>query len=342
MKKAIKITGISLLSLVALVIIVASIAVWIVFTPSKLTPIVRGQIENYISCPTTMGDVELTFFSTFPEFGLKINGLTLINKMDGVPSDTLMHAGDVTATIDIVAFLKQNKVLINEVLLSSLDATLFTRADGKTNFDVFITDTTTVDTAAFKNPFDLIALNRFELQNARIKYIDQQSKLSANAAGMNADFSFSMKQQTIDALLHLKATSLSVSMDTVAYLNNAAVTTSMPFIFDLDRMKFSMKKSTELTVNGLRAKVDGFVEMPANSSDIPMDINFSTDDYRLTELFKLIPKPYLVYLNGMQLDGVLATKGSVKGVFNEKSMPLIQLNAGIAGEASGTKRFHTI
>ena len=331
MKKALKITGISLLSLVALVIIVASIAVWIVFTPSKLTPIVRGQIENYISCPTTMGDVELTFFSTFPEFGLKINGLTLINKMDGVPSDTLMHAGDVTATIDIVAFLKQNKVLINEVLLSSLDATLFTRADGKTNFDVFITDTTTVDTAAFKNPFDLIALNRFELQNARIKYIDQQSKLSANAAGMNADFSFSMKQQTIDALLHLKATSLSVSMDTVAYLNNAAVTTSMPFIFDLDRMKFSMKKSTELTVNGLRAKVDGFVEIPANSSDIPMDINFSTDDYRLTELFKLIPKPYLVYLNGMQLDGVLATKGSVKGVFNEKSMPLIQLNAGIAG-----------
>lgn len=331
MNKALKITGISLLSFVVLAAIVAAVAVWIVFTPSKLTPIVQGQVGKYISCPATIGDVELTFFSTFPEFGLKINGLTLTNAVPGAPTDTLLRSGNVTATIDLMAYLKQNKVLLHGISLRDMNATLYTTANGKTNYDVFITDTTTKDTSAFRNPFELISLDRLDLSNSHIRYINEQSKLTADAAGLNGTLSFGMKQQTIDALLDLNAASLSVKMDTITYLQQATVITSLPFVFDMDHTKFTMKSPTKLTVNGLKATLDGFVEMPAHSNDVAMNINFSTEDHPLSKILKLVPAPYLVYLEGMQMDGNVSSRGNVSGIYNEKSMPLIQLNVGLTG-----------
>lgn len=329
MKKAYKITGISLLSFVALIVVAVSVATWVVFTPSKLTPLVQSQVGKFISCPTTIGEVELTFFSTFPEFGLKINNLTLKNKVAGAPTDTLLSSTEVVATFDVMAYLKQDRILLNKVILKDLNATLYTDVNGKSNYNVLITDTTSKDTSAFKNPFELIALKRFEISNSNIRYVNDASRLSASAAGVNGDFSFEMKKQTIEAMLNLQTPSLSLKMDTTSYLKDANVSTSMPFSMELDRMKFSLKKPASLTVNGLKAQIDGSVEMPANSTDIPMDIHFSTENYPLSKLLTLVPASYLTALDGMKLDGTVNSKGTVSGVYNDNTMPLIQLNAGL-------------
>ena len=90
MKRFLKILGIVIGSLVGLVIVVACVAVWLVFTPKRLTPIVRDAADQYILCPHEIGEVELTFFSTFPEFWLKTTGLCLINPTEGAASDTLL------------------------------------------------------------------------------------------------------------------------------------------------------------------------------------------------------------------------------------------------------------
>ena len=49
MKKTLKIIGISIASLITLFIITLFIVLWIVVTPQKITPIVRNQIDKFIS-----------------------------------------------------------------------------------------------------------------------------------------------------------------------------------------------------------------------------------------------------------------------------------------------------
>ena len=83
MKKFIKIFFISLLSLLGVLIVAVSILIWIVFTPERITPIVRKQAAKYITCKSEIGSVELTFFSTFPNFGLKVRDFALINPVEG-------------------------------------------------------------------------------------------------------------------------------------------------------------------------------------------------------------------------------------------------------------------
>ena len=65
-KKAFKIFGWTLLSMLMVILLAFGIACYILFTPSRLTPIVNRIVGNYITCDYEIGRVELTFFSTSP------------------------------------------------------------------------------------------------------------------------------------------------------------------------------------------------------------------------------------------------------------------------------------
>ena len=50
-----------------------------VFTPSKLTPVVERIADRSLNARLRMDGVELTFFSTFPRFGVKLTDGTLVS-----------------------------------------------------------------------------------------------------------------------------------------------------------------------------------------------------------------------------------------------------------------------
>ena len=86
MKKALKIFAVALSSIIGLVLLVIGLAIWVVFTPERLTPIVREVANEYVQCEHTIGKVELTFFSTFPHFGLAIDSIIVVNPVEGAPA----------------------------------------------------------------------------------------------------------------------------------------------------------------------------------------------------------------------------------------------------------------
>ena len=104
MKKALKIFGITLGSIVILLVLLIGSALWVVLTPERLTPIVRNVAKGYVKCDHHIGKVELTFFSTFPHFGLSLDSITVVNpkaiekearKLKRRLSHSLIPSGDV-------------------------------------------------------------------------------------------------------------------------------------------------------------------------------------------------------------------------------------------------------
>ena len=91
MKKALKIIGITLASLVGLVLIAAIIAVSMVTSSGKLTKMVNKYAPEFVNCEMALGKADLTLFKTFPEVGVEIENVALINPMAGSPSDTGQH-----------------------------------------------------------------------------------------------------------------------------------------------------------------------------------------------------------------------------------------------------------
>lgn len=206
-KKGWKITWIALGSLLGLVVVTVAVALWLVFTPSKLTKIVNGLVGNFITCDAKFGNVDLTLLSTFPDAGLKIEDVVIVNPgkgpiVDYKQNDTVAKIGSLTVGIDVKAFLKDNKVIVHQVVLEDATANLFIDSLGTANFDIFpkSDDTTSSET---KLP-EVIDLKKIKIDNLNATFLNcKDGMMSAEVAGMDMNLKGSMEQEDIVADLKL-------------------------------------------------------------------------------------------------------------------------------------------
>lgn len=211
-KKGWKITWIALGSLLGLVVVTVAVALWLVFTPSKLTKIVNGLVGNFITCDAKFGNVDLTLLSTFPDAGLKIEDVVIVNpgkgpEKEGVQNDTVAKIGSLTVGIDVKAFLKDNKVIVHQVVLEDATANLFIDSLGTANFDIFpkSDDTTSSET---KLP-EVIDLKKIKIDNLNATFLNcKDGMMSAEVAGMDMNLKGSMEQEDIVADLKLEINQL--------------------------------------------------------------------------------------------------------------------------------------
>lgn len=328
MNKAVKISLITFLSLLGVLLIAITLLLWVIFTPARLTSIVQDQTGKYISCKTEIGQTELTFFSTFPNLQLKVEGVKLINPIEGSYNDTLLSAKKAYLDVDIKKLWKNNELDISGIELTDIVLNAFVNKNGKANYDVFITDTTTVDTTSFENPFSKINISNVKLENANISYVDEQSNMKASVQRLDGSLLLAMKGNKLDAKLKASTPDLSFYMDSTDYLKKANIEVRMPFSYDMDNQTFSFT-DTKLVLNKLTVNTDGLVQMYANNDNVFTDIRFATENYPLETLLKLIPATYTSSLEGMTLSGIVSSEGTVKGTYNSNSMPVIVVTANL-------------
>ena len=210
MKKFLKIFLISLASFIILVVITGGVLSWLVFTPDKLTPIVRKQAAKYILCPSEIGEVELTFFSTFPQFGLRASRLTLINPVEGAPSDTLLNAKELTGIINIKALIKHNELIVSDFRLSDGNLCVYIDVNGAANFDIFGDAASEPDTAQTELIFKVIDIENVDLNNMNLLYVDESMNLKADVRRLSAKIGGSMQAGDIVGAVNAKPFDLSL------------------------------------------------------------------------------------------------------------------------------------
>ena len=173
MNKALKIFGITLGCIIILLAMIIASVLWVVFTPERLTPIVRNVASDYVTCEYHIGKVELTFFSTFPHFGLAIDSLTIVNPTPGAPSDTVLHVPHAVASVDVMTLLHQKTLSIPTLSVPDIQATIYSASDGITNYDIIAlaSDTaTTEDNSALVLPFEKIIVEELALSAKALRY----------------------------------------------------------------------------------------------------------------------------------------------------------------------------
>ena len=364
MKKALKIVAVTLSSIIGLVLIVAVVAIWLVFTPAKLTPIVRQQLPKLVTCETTLDEVDLTFFSTFPHFGLHVQNVCLKNPIEGAASDTLAYIGDCTVTFDLMAFLKHNDVILNQFYLENGFANIYTNAQGQTNYDIML-PSEVEDTTDTTFSFGKIALESVSVKNLRFIYADEQAHVYAHVDTMNADMNaalfenngaahlamdlagmtFDMNDSTrmnarmstvkfafdgekkgdeIDGNIVLKLPDFSFKMDDVDYLKSLNLVVDGPVSANLKTFKFAPHK-TQLSLNEQELSLDGWAQY-AENGDIPMDIEFTSGTLDLKTVLNLLPKEYADMLSDLTAESDFDASGSVTGIYNDSLMPQIKVN----------------
>lgn len=320
MKRALKILGWTLLSIVLAVVLVASIAIYVVFTPERLTPIARQAADKFITCEHEIGEVDLTFFSTFPRFGLRADGLLLINPKAGAQNDTVVEAKHLVATVDVMEFLNNKNLHVHEAILDDATVNFYIAGDGTTNLtDVFVTspDTTEEDTSAFSLPFDALRVDGLRIKANSITFLDDKDTICASL-GLTE---LSAKAESWDdMLIALEAKDVCANLKGDAYADSLHVEILAPLAMNLDSMHFAFD-GARLAVNDFNLRLEGEVTI---QDSIAIDANVKTDKWQIQPLLALVPAKFTSALKDIEVDGKVALEADIKGFLGENAMPLVK------------------
>ena len=317
MKRALKIFGITLGSTIGFILLVLAVALWVLFTPARLTPVVRDVASNYVKCEHEIGKVELTFFSTFPQFGLAIDSLLLVNAMDGAASDTLLAAPKMVVAVDIVS-LKDKKLHVSELLLSDVQANLFIDPSGASNFDVFNfpSDTTTKDTTAFSLPFSEICVEELHVSAKQLTVRSLRDSIDAAVAAMDLRLQV---ESLADLHLQLEAAAVDATLKGDSYAEDLSVRAELPASLDLEAMRVAFHQA-RLAVNQFELTIDGWAQA---QETIEMDLKLALQDWKISEILALVPPCFMSRLDGISADGILSLEAQAQGLYSDSLMPVL-------------------
>ena len=200
MKRWIKITGITLGSLLALIIAVVSLACYLIFTPARLTSISNKVAAQYLTCDMQVGKIDLTLFRSFPNVSLQLHDVALINPCDSAVSDTVAAIKRCEAVLDIKDLLKENTITLRRLHLNGGVANLYIAADGSTNFMVFPMDTTAVeDTASIDFAIPNIDIQEITFSDIDVIYLDKAADMYAMVKGCDMSLNGKWKDEQLKA-----------------------------------------------------------------------------------------------------------------------------------------------
>ena len=269
LKKALKITGITLGSLLGLLILAVVLVCVLVFRSSSLTNVADKAIDKYSPARAKIDDVDLTLVGSYPFLGFRLNGLVVYDDMPDSPSDTLAAIDEFTVTVDFKSLYKEGKIILTNLYINGVQANAYTAADGRSNLDVFGTDQAEepepesepeqVDTEV-----NIYAdLQKISIHNINASYIDLQSGTDAGIKGIDIDVKGLLNYDSLDAkatirIASVKAAIKNDSTDVAAGLDDISLKGKLAKYNDDVRADLSVSlDNTFALMDGIRAHVNG-------------------------------------------------------------------------------------
>ncbi len=296
MKRFLKILGITLGSIVGVVVVVVAIAVGVlchvVFSPNRLTPIVNDVMADYVAVPYSIDEVDLTLLSTFPNAGLRIRGLYVLNPMEGSQSDTLLGVPELVVGLDIQQYLDSQKLSVESIVAENVMLNAYINEAGETNWDHVLSlpaDTTEQDTSATVLPFD-VKVGELKLTTRQLSFVDRRDSLDIR----NLSLSLTGAARADSTLSNIEADVEALTLDW----------------------------------DGLQLVARGTAAMRER---IAMNLHVATNDWQIAHVLALLPQQYASLLpKELEVDGVLHADAIIRGEYAENCMPTVDAQLTLA------------
>nr|WP_299000641.1 AsmA-like C-terminal region-containing protein [uncultured Allomuricauda sp.] len=318
-KKLLKITGITLVVLIALVVALPF------FLQGKIADILKNKVNNSINATLDFEEANLSLVKSFPNAHVSLKGITLTNHAP-FEGDTLFASGEVELKMAISELFKGTEDPISIKALNISDAQLSIKVDEEenANYDVSKDTGGTVEESDSSEGFTL-ALESYSITNTDISYDDFSSGMHLEITEMNHAGSGDLSLETSE----LKTTTdalVSFELDSTRYLNKNKLFLDALIGIDLANNKYTFLENKAL-VNQLPLVFDGFVQVNEDNQEV--DISFATPSSDFKNFLAVIPEAYSKNIENVQTTGEFKVNGEFKGILDEEHIPMfsIQMNS---------------
>ena len=324
MKRVLIITGWSLLGLFGAIIIALSIACYLIFTPARLTAIAHQVADQYVTCEYELDEVELTYFSTFPYFGVSVKDACLINPMEGAQSDTLVAVPELLVSLKLIDAIHGN-ICIKRFHLRDATANIYIAADGTTNFDVFKSEDDEEEEED-EGGWQLKSVGWEEdlkVSARHLSFVDEKDTIAASLDDVTISLASKERDTMEGAQLDLTAKNVCAMLKGEEYAKDLFLRLHLPAYFNNSEHIYI--DGAKLQVNEFGLLLDGEVGSPCFSSGVyTCDATVATDGaWSIQSLLALVPARFTESLSDINVDGLIQLEASAKGTYSDSIMPVL-------------------
>lgn len=333
-KGILKIAGISFGSLIVLILIAITVAINFVFTPSRLTPVVLKTANQALNAKLEMKSVELTFFSTFPRFGLKLVDGSLVSKVFSdtawQKTDSLLSFGKCVVVVNPIDYLINKKITLNYLGLEDASVYAYKSREGIANWDIVASDTTAVADTASSGKTDLsggIDIRRVSLKRANVIFDDRDTRVYARLTNAALNLTASLQKEHSKLAMRFSNDNVLFWQDGQLLVNKVA--TDLKTSLDLDRSTRTLTlNDANISLNGITFDVKGTLKRDTVRRTLNVDIAYALHAPSLETVFNMIPESVLKR-ESMEARGSVKMEGDVKGWYGKQQMPAVTLKVQI-------------
>lgn len=312
-KKIAKITGISLVSLLALLIVLPFAF------KGKIVSAVKEAANNNLNAKVSFNDdISLSLLRNFPNLSLGIQDVKVVG-VDSFAQDTLIDAKNIRLVLDLASVWKGETVLIRKIAINDARAQVIFLKSGAANFDLAKPDTT-----AGTQPQDTgaapvaIKINDLSIENTRLHYIDHSLDFEITTNGLNWHANGDFADEIFTLKNDLLIDQFSMSYAGMTLLSQAKIDANTDINMDLKKMRFGFADN-EFKINALPLQAKGWVEM--REKDMDMDIDVRTPSSEFKSLLSVVPGCYTENFADVKASGSLKLVFLMKGIMDDVRMP---------------------
>lgn len=316
-KKVLKITGITLLILLAIIIAVP------LFLQGKIEEIIKNKVNNSINATLDFEEADLSLLKSFPNANVELTKLSLVNKAP-FEGDTLFASSEIALTMAIKELFKSadEPIVIKTLNIDGAKLHIKANEEGNANYDIAKENEREVSASAEEssNNFTL-NMDSYAITNSEIIYEDLGSGIKLDISEMNHSGTGDLSLEKSE-LKTLTDAFVSFEMDSTRYLNKNKINLDALIGIDLSENKYSFLENKAM-INQLPLVFDGFVKVNEDNQEV--DITFKTPSSDFKNFLAVIPEAYAANIENVQTTGNFEVSGEFKGVVDEEHIPAFKI-----------------
>lgn len=327
-KRALKITVISVLSLIVIVLSAIAIAINFVFTPEKLTPVVNQVANKSLNARVEIRAVELTFFSSFPNFELKVSDGKLISKAlkDTLwqKSDSLLRFRECAISVNPILYLRDNRIELKKLTFDDASIYAFIDSLGNSNWNIMPSDTVVQETDTVSSDFDSsININRVEFKNVSLIFDDRSTRMYSRIDSLNLKLRASLSEEVADLDMQTSCKNILFWQDGELLANRIALAFDADLSLDRKTLLWNIRRSA-VDLNGVSFDVNGSLQQDTVAKTVDVYLKYSLKTPDVATVLDMIPES-VIRKSAVTATGNVEFSGLIKGVYGDKQVPVLTM-----------------
>ena len=319
---------IAIILVVTLILFLGALGSISLFFKQNLLEATKTTINKHVNADVSFDGVKISLLKSFPKVSVELRNVKITGKNE-FQNDTLLYVASLKTEMYFRALFNKNEKSIENIYLVKPDIKLVVGETGAVNWNivkVFTNISAQQIHPKTGNTFK-INLDKIEISNANVWYINRESNMLLGAENINIDVNGKMYGTDAELNITGNVSSFSNEYKGVTYISNISLETKTQLGVDYKTMDIVFKEN-ELLVNRLPLQVTGSVKIPSDS--MYFDLAVQTKESGFENFMALIPPKYETYFKNFKTTGTTTVSGTITGLFYEDNYPAFTMALKVA------------